>query len=204
TLGEISVVLTLASDLAGAVLASRLPFGKGGNFLVGALILFVFGVTTLIPGINQVALPVIGAGISSILFARAVLRDNLFNPLVELNRTLTASESHYRMLAEELSRKEKLYRTLIRHLPNTSVFLFDSQMRCLVAERPAAGEARQMEGKAIQEIVPPENGQQRAPDFQAVFEGQEIQFPYSADRLQYRVPLFPVKDEHEKPFAGML
>jgi len=61
---------------------------RAGNLLYGGLAVLLGMIFSLIPPVTKLALPIICALLSSVFFARAILQENLFNPLAELNREL--------------------------------------------------------------------------------------------------------------------
>jgi PAS domain S-box-containing protein len=71
---------------------------KAGDLLPGAVVVMLGVLSALVPALTPYSLPIIGAALSAILFARAILRQDLFNPLVELNRQLAENESRLRTL----------------------------------------------------------------------------------------------------------
>ena len=74
---------------------------RAGNLLYGGLAVILGMVFSLIPPVTKLALPIICALLSSLFFARAILQENLFNPLAELNRELAATN-------EELAQANQL------------------------------------------------------------------------------------------------
>ncbi|MBI5714937.1 MAG: response regulator [Chloroflexi bacterium] len=75
--------------------------GRAGKLLVGAIILMIGVFTTVFtPALRPYALASLTTAISSVLFANAILRDNLFNPLAEANERLRKSEAGLTALIE--------------------------------------------------------------------------------------------------------
>jgi len=71
---------------------------KAGGLLPGAVAVTLGVLIGVIPALGPYSLPIIGAALSAILFARAILRHDLFNPLAELNRQLAENERRLRMV----------------------------------------------------------------------------------------------------------
>ena len=75
--------------------------GRAGKLLVGAVILMTGVFTTVFtPALRPYALASLSTAVSSVLFANAILRDNLFNPLAEANERLRKSEAGLTALIE--------------------------------------------------------------------------------------------------------
>jgi len=74
---------------------------RAGNLLYGGLAVMLGMIFSLIPPVTKLALPIICALLSSLFFARAILQENLFNPLAELNHELAATN-------EELAQANRL------------------------------------------------------------------------------------------------
>lgn len=205
--GYIGLSFLLLMLLASVLVLWQHRSSGGRTFLAGTIIAFLGTASAIVPILNELHFALIAVAVSCVLFTRAILREYLFNPLVDMNRNLTLSEVHYRMLAEELSRKEKLYRTLAGKLPNTMVILFDEALLCLVVEGKLPGlqgAGQRLEGKPLRQVLPAEFGQEFTADYQAVLAGKETEFQRSFAGCDYQVHVLPVKDEHDKPFAGML
>lgn len=79
---------------------------------------------------------------------------------------------------EELRKSQEEYRAIVRHFPNGSVFLFDRDLRYLIAEGEglaAAGLSREMlEGKTIWEALPAEKSATVEPMYRAALAGETI------------------------------
>ena len=90
--------------------------GRAGNLLSGAIVATAGSISHLLPSLRPYPLPAIGAAVSSVLFARAILREQLFNPMGELNRELGVvneqlSERNPR-LQEAIAKREELIEEL--------------------------------------------------------------------------------------------
>ncbi|MEK7809996.1 MAG: response regulator [Chloroflexota bacterium] len=96
--------------------------GRAGKLLVGAVILMIGVFTTVFtPALRPYALASLTTAISSVLFANAILRDNLFNPLAEANERLRKSEAGLTALIENT---------------NDSIWSVDSHYRLLTFNTP--------------------------------------------------------------------
>ncbi|MEI6045887.1 MAG: PAS domain S-box protein [Chloroflexota bacterium] len=107
-----------------------------------------------------------------------------------------------------LRQSEEMYRLLARNLPDSSVLIFDRDMRYLIAEGGAlnkSGFSREMlEGKTLQEALPLEAVTRLLPYYQAALAGLENTFEdYYNDRV-YLTRAVPIKNEQDSITAGML
>ena len=93
-------------------------------------------------------------------------------------------------------RAEDLYRFLIRHLPNTSVFLFDHHYRHLVADGTITGHtippAENLEGLTLWQVFPEDMAIELAPFYKQVFAGQAVKVTKSFRTRTYNIHFLPV------------
>jgi PAS domain S-box-containing protein len=108
---------------------------------------------------------------------------------------------------EALRHRERLYRTLAQQFPNGAVFLFDRDLRFLIAEGsglPAMGlPAGALEGKRFREALPPETCELIEPVFRAALAGQPQRAIAPFGEHLYEVQAVPVRDEDGQVIAGM-
>gem|GEM_PF-6472761 len=108
---------------------------------------------------------------------------------------------------EELRKSQEEYRTIVSNFTNGSVFLFDGELRYLIAEGEglaAAGLSREMlEGKTIWETLPAETCATIEPIYRAAIAGEASfqELPYAGNI--YAVWALPVKNDSGEIFAGM-
>ncbi len=205
--GYVMCLLIIVMSLVASALLWRARKRDGGGLLLPTLLAPLGALSMLIP--ISVPIPMMIAATTSVLLSRVILRQNLFNPLLEVTKVLTASEAHYRAIAEELTRKERLYRTLARNLPNTTVGLFDRDMRCLVFEgQPLTIRGvridHSVEGQLLSQVLPPEILQGMVNLYQAAFAGKEVQSQSVFDGRDFHIHALPVSDERGASFAGMI
>src|SRR5919199_323726 len=108
---------------------------------------------------------------------------------------------------QELRRKDEQYRTLARNFPNGAVFLFDRDLRYILAEGtelPALGLSREsVEGKTFRESFEPEICNLLEPLYRRALSGiaATLEVPY-VNRV-YLVQALPVTNSSGEIFAGM-
>ena len=107
----------------------------------------------------------------------------------------------------ELRRREGFYRTLARNMPNSAVFLFDSDLRFLVAEgmalTPGGWESEQIEGRTLLEVLPHESQHPLMEQYVSVFDGVDINREYNFYGRIFSIHSLPVRNEQGEIFAGM-
>jgi signal transduction histidine kinase len=102
TLGYVTFFISYLFYLIAGVILWRFRRERTGNLLVGGVIISLGVLTSLSAGLAQYSLAISSAAISSILFANAILRENLFNPLARLNKEMADANQRLLRLTEEL------------------------------------------------------------------------------------------------------
>lgn len=109
---------------------------------------------------------------------------------------------------EALRQSREMYRLLARNLPDSSVLIFDRDLRFLIAEGgllEKSGFTREMlEGKTLQEVLRPEDAARLLPYYQAALAGIENNFEDYYDDQVYMVRAVPILDEQRRIVAGMI
>ena len=111
-------------------------------------------------------------------------------------------------LIASLEKSQEMYRTLIKHYPNGSVFLFDRDLRYTLVDGQglaAVGLSKeQLEGKTLWEVSPPEDWSLFDTKYRAALAGKENTFEYKYRERIYSITIVPVKNDREEIFAGMV
>ncbi|MEG4349577.1 PAS domain S-box protein [Microcoleus sp. LAD1_D3] len=111
-------------------------------------------------------------------------------------------------LIASLEKSQEMYRTLIKHYPNGSVFLFDRDLRYTLVDGQglaAVGLSKELlEGKTLWEVSPPEDWQLFETTYRAALVGKENSFEYKYRDRVYSTTIAPVKNDREEIFAGMV
>ncbi len=111
-------------------------------------------------------------------------------------------------LIASLEKSQEMYRTLIKHYPNGSVFLFDRDLRYTLVDGQglaAVGLSKeQLEGKTLWEVSPPEDWSLFETKYRAALAGKENTFEYKYRDRIYSKTIAPVKNDREEIFAGMV
>ena len=102
---------------------------------------------------------------------------------------------------DELARSQDLYRELARHLPNVAVFVFDLDLRVLVAEGEALTRHRlretKLHGRLLEEVLESDSYEALAPAFRAALAGERVEFEYAVPHTgrSFWVSAVPLRDE---------
>lgn len=114
-----------------------------------------------------------------------------------------------RKIAEqELEKREKLYRTLVRNSPATAVLLFDHDLRYTLADGEQMkehGYSQEMfENKTLWEVFPPEISEEWSGYYYRALAGEHVIFERESEQGCFQINVVPVKDENNEIFAGMV
>ncbi|MEG3896605.1 MULTISPECIES: PAS domain S-box protein [unclassified Microcoleus] len=111
-------------------------------------------------------------------------------------------------LIASLEKSQEMYRTLIKHYPNGSVFLFDRDLRYTLVDGQGlavVGLSKELlEGKTLWEVSPPEDLPLFETTYRAALAGKENTFEYKYGGRVYSTTIAPVKNDREEIFAGMV
>jgi PAS domain S-box-containing protein len=107
-----------------------------------------------------------------------------------------------------LAEREVLYRTLMQHIPNSVVYLFDHNLRYLVCEGSELAslglEANCMIGKTIGEVFPEQTSQIMESLYRAALSGKTTVEEITYKNQIYETYTVPVRDQEGKIIAGMM
>ncbi|WP_293129273.1 PAS domain S-box protein [Microcoleus sp. bin38.metabat.b11b12b14.051] len=111
-------------------------------------------------------------------------------------------------LIASLEKSQEMYRTIIKHYPNGSVFLFDRDLRYTLADGKGlavVGLSKELlEGKTLWEVSPPEDLELFEAKYRAALAGEENNFEYKYRDRFYSTTISPLKNDREQIFAGMV
>ena len=109
---------------------------------------------------------------------------------------------------QELRRKDGLYRALAANIPQTTIFLFDKNHICLLAEgeglRTFADQEKEYMGKRLRDVVSPWMYEVIAPELDKTWAEESVTFEWATDGRAYAGQTVPVRDEEGEIFAGMM
>jgi len=99
-------------------------------------------------------------------------------------------------LERNLRQAERRYKTLLENFPDGGVFLFDEDLRYLVARGEGLGvlglSPEDIEGKTLEEVFPPEVAEVQRPKYRAALDGTQQDWIQEYRGKRYRVRALPV------------
>ncbi|UNU26932.1 PAS domain S-box protein [Microcoleus vaginatus] len=111
-------------------------------------------------------------------------------------------------LIASLEKSQEMYRTLLKHYPNGSVFLFDRDLRYTLVDGQglalAGWSKEQLEGKTLWEVSPPEDLPVFETKYRAALAGKENTCEYKYGDRIYSTTIVPVKNDREEIIAGLV
>ena len=125
------------------------------------------------------------------------------------NEALRCEIAERKRVEEALRESETKLRTLVRHFPNGAVFLFDHDLRYLVADGRALElygfTSAEVEGKTLHDVIAPEGVQRLEPFYRATLAGDTPpEFEYEHQGRMIHLVGVPVRDGAGAVIAGML
>lgn len=108
----------------------------------------------------------------------------------------------------ELQKRERLYRTLAQHIPETAVLLFDHDLRYTLAEGDQLKyhnyDAKMFEGKTLRDIFDGDDYGEWESIYRRALAGEKIVLDTDRNGVSYQVHIIPVRDEYGAIFAGLV
>jgi diguanylate cyclase (GGDEF)-like protein/PAS domain S-box-containing protein len=147
-----------------------------------------------------------GVGEQSFRVSSSLLRDasGAVRAVVSVGRENTRA----RAARQALTNSEALFRTVVRNLPNGAVFVFDHDLRYLVADGEAllqsVGQSSQaLVGKTLAEIATPEHLEALTERYRAALAGESQRFEAVRGSKTYALDIVPVRDDQGRVTAGV-
>ncbi|EMA33882.1 response regulator [Haloarcula japonica] len=110
-------------------------------------------------------------------------------------------------LEQDLQQAEQRYRTLLENFPAGSVFMYDDELRYLIARGEQLSvlglTPADIEGKTMDEVFPPDVVTEQTPRYRAALEGEEQVWIQQYEGTYYRLHALPVETDNEK-HVGMV
>jgi PAS domain S-box-containing protein len=108
---------------------------------------------------------------------------------------------------EKLIKSEKLYKTVVSHVPGSLICLLDTDRRYFMIEGDLLSklgyQKKDLLGKKMEEAAP-ERYAEMVPFFNRVFQGDFFSIDSSQGGFDYSTRFVPIKDENDKVYAAML
>ncbi|MDB5078538.1 MAG: hypothetical protein JWP00_462, partial [Chloroflexi bacterium] len=135
--------------------------------------------------------------------------DPITGEIVEYLCTSGDAAKH-RSAEEGLKKSEKQYRTLARIIPNSIVYMFDRNLRFILAEGTILNSSKgvyskqSLEGKTIWEVFPRDYAEHLELIYRKTLNGHETIEEKSYNGRNYLIQVFPVKDDNGQVYAGLI
>lgn len=196
----------LGATLLAALLADLLFLAPFGQVLAGdwttrmALIFFVIegGVISYFGGALDAAAR--RSARQAVLTARQAAE-------IAVRQQVEANLNERLRIETALRTSEARYRTLVEHLPNIVVFLYDHDLRYLLVDGPALKRhgfvKADMEGRTLWEMLPPERAAALAPAYQAALRGETVTLTHERDGYTYSSHFVAVYAANGEVIGGM-
>ncbi|GCF14118.1 hypothetical protein Harman_20530 [Haloarcula mannanilytica] len=111
-------------------------------------------------------------------------------------------------LERDLRQAEQRYQTLLENFPDGGMFLFDDDLRYLVARGEGLDvlglAPDDMEGKTLEEVFPPNVVERQEPKYRAALDGEEQVWTQEYHGRQYQVYALPVTASGDGERLGMV
>ncbi len=146
------------------------------------------------------------SGKIKIIEARSVLMKNENNEAIGL---LISGEdvTNFHTVQNELRNLIYQYRTLAGGIPDTDMYLFDRDLRFIIAEgtemRKLNFTNEDFEGKTLYEIMDEETRKVLIPLYESAIQGKEISTEYRYRGNDYLIWLLPLKNFEDEIYGGM-
>lgn len=109
---------------------------------------------------------------------------------------------------EELRISEQLYREIARNLPNAAMFIFDRNLKYILAEGPLVGIAskpkNEIEGKTVADSIPEEERERVEQIYRKILDGESSEQEQTFLDRSLKVYHMPIRDEQGHIIYGMV
>lgn len=109
---------------------------------------------------------------------------------------------------ERLYESEQLYREIARNLPKAAMFIFDKEMKYILAEGPLVGiiskPKAEIEGKAIRETIRESESERIESVYRKILEGESSETEQSFFGRSLKVYHIPIRNDHNEIIYGMV
>jgi len=179
--------------------------GRAGALMFGCGVMVASLLSNFVPVIGPVFTDVACSCLAGILFARAILRERLFDPLAALNRDLHASNERLTDLARGLERSQASLSALLENTRD-SIWSVDRDYRLIafnsvVAQTFALGYGVELApGLCLPGAIPPEEGAEWRALYERALAGerfsveQHYAFPRFGISADVEISLNPMRD----------
>lgn len=115
--------------------------------------------------------------------------------------------SEQRQAELTVRRSEELYRALIANLPNSSIMVYDRDLRCILAGGPEieqAGLAKWYEGQLMTDTMPAPFMEQVKPYMMKALQGTSLNIDVPYQEQHYKVSYVPLRDDNNEVVNALI
>lgn len=116
--------------------------------------------------------------------------------------------TEHKKAQQELEKREKLYRTLARTIPKTSVLIFDHEFRYTLADGEQLKNQKwspaKFENKTLFDVFSHETASEWAGYYQRALAGEDVVIDTETQTEAFQTHVRPVRDDDGRIFAGMV
>lgn len=141
----------------------------------------------------------IGGAFVHLTMSTRILRDasGVLTGAIAIFREITEAGRVERALRQSVD----LYRTLVAHLPSTSVFMFDKELKILLAGGgQLVGKSELVQGHSVRDIVTPRT----IPAYEAALAGKTTELVVERCGSLFHLQIAPIRDAQGEIFAGLM
>ncbi|HYP97353.1 MAG TPA: diguanylate cyclase [Polyangiaceae bacterium] len=147
-----------------------------------------------------------GLGEQSFRVSSSLIRDA--SGSVRAVVSVARENTRARAARQALINSDALFRTVVRNLPNGAVFVFDHDLRYLVADGEALLQSvgfssQALVGKTLSEIARPDNLEALTERYRAALAGESQRFEVVRGPKTYALDIVPVRDDQGRVTAGV-
>lgn len=127
---------------------------------------------------------------------------------VELESKVRERTADLQEMNKSLQLSEQLYRQIARNIPRSAIFVFDSELRYVLAEGNLIGfislEREHIEGKSIYELFSKEQLQEVEHIYKWTIEGISGSYDFEQNNFSYQINYLPIRSDAGEIIYGML
>lgn len=115
--------------------------------------------------------------------------------------------SAQKIVEQKLRRREYLYRTISRNLPNTAIVLFDHDLRYTLAEGEELEKmglsSKMLEGKTLFEVFPEEVSSEWSKYYRGALAGGFVSLEHESNGVTFHNYILPLRNEKKEIYGAM-
>ena len=137
------------------------------------------------------------------------LKENLMHKInVDLESKVCERTADLQEMNKSLQLSEQLYRQIARNIPRSAIFVFDNELRYVLAEGNLIGfislEREHIEGKSIYELFSKEQLLEVEHIYKWTIEGISGSYDFEQNNFSYQINYLPIRSDEGEIIYGML